>query len=74
MGVVRDHSIILERGSGLPDGQRVTVQVQPAVSTLPPGEGLKRAFGAWADDAQALEQFLESNRLNRKHSKPEIET
>lgn len=36
------------------------------VQDLPPGEGLRRAFGAWAKDAEQVDQFLEWNRAQRK--------
>ena len=36
------------------------------VKDLPPGEGLRRAFGAWAEDAEEADRFLEWNRAQRK--------
>jgi hypothetical protein len=36
------------------------------VKDLPPGEGLRRAFGAWAEDAEEVDRFLEWNRAQRK--------
>jgi hypothetical protein len=36
------------------------------VKDLPPGEGLRRAFGAWAEDAEEVDKFLEWNRAQRK--------
>ena len=45
----------------MPDGLPVHVTVQPASEAserLPPGEGLRRAFGAWAEDAEELDAFL----------------
>ncbi len=36
------------------------------VKDLSPGEGLRLAFGAWAEDAEAVDQFLESNRTQRR--------
>lgn len=67
-GVVRGSSIDLERPVGLPDGQEVTVVVRPSngVDNLPPGEGLRRSFGAWAEDAEELDAYLEWNRQQRK--------
>ena len=40
---------------------------------LPPGEGLRRAFGTWAEDAEELDQFLEWNRQQRQLGRREIE-
>ena len=64
--------IELDRPVGLPDGQEVTVVVQPANGKMPPGEGLRRSIGGWADDPQGLDEFLEWNRQQRKQSRREI--
>ena len=34
---------------------------------------MRRSFGAWAEDAEELDKFLEWNRQRRKLSRPEIE-
>lgn len=67
-GTVHGKTIALDRDAGLPDGQKVTVMLQP---TGLPGEGLKRAFGAWADDSVGIDQFLEEVRRDRKATRPE---
>ncbi len=36
------------------------------VKDLAPGEGLRRAFGAWAEDVEEVDRFLEWNRAQRK--------
>jgi hypothetical protein len=74
-GVVRGKTIELDHELGLPDGQQVMVTVQPsAVSTkLPPGEGIRRSAGAWAEDADELDKYLEWNRQQRKHGRRELE-
>jgi len=36
------------------------------VKDLPPGEGLRRAFGAWAEDAEHVDRFLEWTYAQRK--------
>lgn len=72
-GVVRGKAIELDREVGLPDGQEVTVVVQPAEAPpLPAGEGLRRAIGGWADDPEGLDQFLEWNRQQRKQSRRDL--
>ena len=74
-GIIRGQAIELDRPVGIPDGQEVTVVVQP-VNGGPrsPGEGLRRAFGAWADDDPAgLDAFLEWNRQQRKQSRRELD-
>ena len=73
-GIIRGQTIELDRPAGLPDGQAVTVTVQPQDRpALAPGEGLRRSIGGWADDPEGLEQYLEWNRQQRKQSRREIE-
>ena len=55
-GIIRGRTIELDQAPGLPEGQLVSVVLRPA---LPPGEGLRRSFGAWASDARELNEFLE---------------
>lgn len=74
-GVVHGKTIELEEQSGLPDGQPVNVTVQPIVEKeqrLPPGEGILRSAGAWADDTEELDKFLEWNRQQRKIGRREV--
>jgi hypothetical protein len=65
-GIVHGRTIELEREPGIPDGQEVTVRVQPSAPAqetpgrLPPGEGIRRSSGAWAEDAEELDQYMES--------------
>jgi len=74
-GVVHGKTINLDQEPGLPDGQQVTVTVQPVTSRekLPPGEGIRRSAGAWADDAEELDKYLEWNRQQRKLPRRELE-
>lgn len=73
-GVVHGQTIQLDCDPGLPEGQEVTVTVQAArPQQLPPGEGLRRAAGAWADDVEGLDDYLEWTRQQRKRSRPELE-
>jgi hypothetical protein len=75
-GVVHGRMIELSQESGLPEGQAVSVIVQPVVKQveqLPPGEGLRRAFGAWSDEAAELDKFLAETRQLRQRKRPEIE-
>lgn len=66
-GTVDGKTIELERESGLPDGESVTVVVQAeARKRLPLGEGIRRSEGGWSDDAEGLDAFLEWNRQQRK--------
>ena len=74
-GTVHGKTIELEAESGLPEGQQVTVTLQPATQhqTAPedPLEALKRAAGGWSDDPDGLDRFLEWNRQQRKLSRRE---
>jgi hypothetical protein len=74
-GVIHGKTIELHEDPGLPDGQTVSVTVQVASGNqLPPGEGLRRAFGAWAgDEEEELDKYLEWNRQQRKVNRPEID-
>jgi hypothetical protein len=75
-GVIHGKLIELAEEAGLPDGQEVTVSlkpVEPSETPWPPGEGLRRSFGGWAEDAEELDQFLEWNRQQRKINRPEID-
>lgn len=75
-GVVHGNTIELENATGLREGQAVQVIVQLVDSTterLPPGEGIRRSAGAWADDAEELDEFMEWTRQQRKTDRPEIE-
>jgi hypothetical protein len=70
-GVVHGKTIELEEEPGLPDGQivTITVTVPPLAAPrkkLPPGEGIRRSAGAWAEDAEELDQYLEQVRQQRK--------
>lgn len=74
-GVVHGKTIELDQEPGLPEGQSVTVTVEPdgALPNLPSGEGLRRSAGAWAEDATALDAYLEWNRHHRKQGRQELD-
>ena len=71
-GIVHGRMIELENEPGLPDGQSVTVVVQPTNAVtegapeLSSRARLRRAFGAWAEDAEELDDFLAWNRRQRR--------
>jgi len=72
-GIVHGRIIELDEAPGFPDGAEVFVLVQPreasSAERLPPGEGLRRSAGAWADDPAGVDEYLEWNRQNRKPAK-----
>lgn len=74
-GVIRGKTVELEQESGLPDGQevRVTMEPAPASDKSVPGEGLRRSAGAWCDDTEGLEQYIEWNRQQRKLGRKRLE-
>jgi len=61
-GVVRGKIIELEAEPGLPDGQPVTVAVEPAPPLGAWGEGIKRSAGAAADLPGFDEAFAQIER------------
>ncbi len=67
-GVVRGRTVELDDEPGLPEGQPVSVVLRPA---LPPGEGLRRSFGAWASEARELHQFIEGVYRDREDERAE---
>ena len=75
-GVVHGKTIELEGESGLPDGEEVTVTLQPTSRKehLSPGEGIRASAGGWSDDPEGLDEYLKWNRAQRKQSRPEIDS
>jgi hypothetical protein len=76
-GIVHGRTIELEDEPGLPDGQEVSVTVESLTPSTSPTssaalESLRRAAGAWSDDIEGLDRYLEWNRQQRKGSRPEI--
>jgi hypothetical protein len=67
-GIVHGKIIELERDSGIPEGQAVSVVLRPA---MPPGEGLRKAFGSWREDAEDLEPFMREVYANRRDDRQE---
>ena len=76
-GVIHGQTIELEHAPGLPDGQQVGVTIEPLAAPgseqQPPGERMRRAFGAWAEDAEGLDTFLVWNREQRKLGRRRID-
>ena len=65
-GVIHGKTVELDKDAGLPDGQRVSVLIQPKFqSKVPAGEGLLRAFGGWSDDPQGVDRFVDEVRRLR---------
>ncbi len=56
------------------DALRRWCQARAEVENLPPGEGLRRSFGTWAEDTEELDTYLAANRRSRKLGRPGIDT
>ena len=69
-GVVHGKTIELDHELQLPDGQEVTITVQP---TLPQGEGIRQSAGAWADAGDELDAWLEAMRRSRQQERMELD-
>jgi hypothetical protein len=68
-GVIHGRTIELDAEPGIPDGQRISVTVEPVTIEKSEAvfEAFKRAAGAWADDdPEGLEQYLVQTRRQRK--------
>jgi hypothetical protein len=75
-GVVHGKTIELDEDVGLPEGQAVSVILQPLTQQdqrLPPGEGIRRSAGAWADDPEGLDEYLTWLRQEREHDRTPID-
>ena len=48
------------------DVQHRFTEALTLVQDLNSGEGLRQSFGAWADDVEELDEYLESSRKRRK--------
>lgn len=77
-GVIDGNTIRLDHASALPAGTSVRVVITQeagaAHEDAPPGEGLKRAFGAWADYANELDQLeRETRELRRLERREQFE-
>jgi hypothetical protein len=73
-GVVHGKTIELPEETGLPEGQEVTIFIEPVGPRLLPGEGLTRSAGAWAADSDELDEYLEWNRRQRKAGRRGLES
>ena len=76
-GVIHGKTIELELEAGLPDGQEVSVTVEPvSPATSPTGPdalaALRRAAGTWSDDAEGLDRYLDWSRQQRAGNRAEI--
>ncbi len=76
-GVIHGKIIELDGEPGMPDGQPVSVTLEPLAPATSPTSpealaALRRAAGAWADDAEELDRYLDWNRRQRKANRPEL--
>ena len=74
-GIIHGKTIQLDNEPGLPDGQPVRVVLQPLeppATLLVSGEGIRLSAGAWADDAEELDRYIEWNRRQRHLGRREV--
>jgi hypothetical protein len=75
-GVIHGKAIELTEEPGWPDGQEVTVTIEPLIRSENAKSGalesLQRAAGSWSDDGVGLDQYLEWNPRQRKTRRPEL--
>jgi hypothetical protein len=76
-GIIYGKVIELEHEPGFPEGQEVSVTLEPVRPATSPTSSealaaLRRAAGAWADEGEELDRHLEWNRQQRIGSRPEI--
>jgi hypothetical protein len=76
-GVIHGRTIELETEPGLPDGQAVSVIVEPLAPAPKNSQAVFEAFrdaaGGWeGDDPEGLEEYLEWSRQQRKVNRREI--
>jgi hypothetical protein len=68
-GVIHGKTIELPEETGLPEGQEVTITLEPVAAPSAPGDGIRASAGGWADEAEELDKYLEWNRQQRKASR-----
>lgn len=55
------------------ENQRRWAEAWAQVKDLPPGEGLRRAAGAWAEDAEEVDRFVDWVYRERDLDRPPLE-
>ena len=61
-GVVHGNVIEVEGNLNLPEGQQVSIVVEPLLTSE---EAIRQSFGVWAEDAAELDEFLEGLQRDR---------
>lgn len=69
-GVIHGKTIELDEDLGFQDGDPVKVTVSAA---LPPGEGILRSAGGWADGGEEMDEWFEKLHRARRQNRPEPE-
>jgi hypothetical protein len=75
-GTVRGKTIELEEEVGVPEGQKVEVQVRTITATTKhSGDGLRRTEGALADDTEwdaIMDEIHQRRKLERRAPAPDL--
>jgi hypothetical protein len=73
-GIVHGKSIELEHPLPMPDGSEIELVVKRTpMSAEQRKQRLEAIFGSCEQDAEDLDEFLNWNREQRKHSRPELD-
>ena len=73
-GIVHGKSIELEHPLPMPDGSQIELIVKRTpISTEQRNQRLEAIFGSCEQDSEDLDDFLDWNREQRKHSRPELD-
>ena len=73
-GIVHGKSIELEHPLPMPDGSEIELMVKRIpISAEQRKQRLEAIFGSCETDAEDLDDFLDWNREQRKHSRPEVD-
>jgi len=73
-GIVHGKSIELEHPLSIPDGSEIELVVKPIpISAEQRQQRLKAIFGCCEADGEDLDNFLDWNREQRKHGRPELD-
>jgi len=67
-GIILGKTIELQEDLGLPDGETVKVIVR---RSLPPGDGIRRSAGAWADAGVKVDRWLKGVYRDRDNDRQE---
>ena len=73
-GIVHGKSIELEHPLSIPDGSEIELVVKhEPISAEQKRQRLEAIFGSCSTDSEEIDEFLNWNREQRKHGRPELD-